>query len=84
MKIQNHLTFNREIIISQLDERLRGPVAKYEHMLAVILLVFRSSQSVDVDKYKQYCMALYINIVTEFIVSPTLHKLAHSYLLVTC
>ena len=84
MIIQNHLTFNRDIIISQLNERLRGPVAKYGQMLAVILRVFRSSQSVDVDKYKQYCMALYINIVTEFIVSPTLHKLlAHSWELIS-
>ena len=92
MKIQNYLTFNRDIIISQLDERLPRPVAKYGQMLAVILRVFRSSQSVDV-KYKQYCMALYIHIVTEFTnsagelwvsVRPTLHKLlAHSWELIS-
>ena len=46
----------------------------------------------DVEKYEQYCMALYIHIVTEFINSavelwvsgPTLHKLlVHSWELIS-
>ena len=62
-------------------------------MLSVIVRVFSSSKSVNIDEYKAYCLALYNHILTAFIdssgspwvsISPTLHKLlAHSWELIS-
>ena len=84
---------NRNIILDQLDEHNRADVAKYGQMLTVILRVFSSSESVNVDEYKAYCLTLYNHVLTAFLdssgsswvsISPTLHKLlAHSWELIS-
>ena len=84
---------NRTIILDQLDDHKRADVAKYGQMLSVIIRVFSSSKSVNIDEYKAYCLALYNHILTAFIyssgspwvsISPTLHKLlAHLWELIS-
>ena len=92
MKINITLTLNRNIIINEVPEAHRAKVAKYGQMLSVILRVFLSSESVNVEKYKNYCLQLYVHLVTSFrnssgspwlSIRPTLHKLlAHSWELI--
>ena len=90
--VQKYLTINRNIILSQLEDRYQADIAKYGQMLAVILQMFLSSEAVHVDEYKSYCLKLYLHLATAFTnsagdlwisIRPTLHKLlAHSWELI--
>ena len=83
---------NRNIILSELEDRYQADIAKYGQMLAVILQVFLSSEAVHVDEYKSYCLKLYLHLATAFTnsagdlwisIRPTLHKLlAHLWELI--
>ena len=57
---------NRNIILSELEDRYQADIAKYGQMLAVILRVFLSSDAVHVDEYKSYCLKLYLHLATAF------------------
>ena len=79
-------------IINELEPRHQASMAKFGKMLAVILS-FVSSEAVNVEEYKGYCLQLYTHLVTAFCsssgkpwvsITPTVHKLlAHSWELIS-
>ena len=89
---------NRKIIIGEILEKDREAVLRYGEQLAVILRVFCSSESVNVQQYKDFCTQLYLHLIDSFprqrrseknlagpwiSITPTLHKLlAHSWELI--
>ena len=84
----NH--FHRSMILGELEERDQPPVAIYGKMLAVIMRIVLSSEQVNIEQYKSYCLKLYLHLLTGFqragadsswlSITPTLHKLlAHSW-----
>ena len=82
----------RGFICSSIHESKRNVLRKYGLMLSVILQVMSSDKSVNIEKYKEYCTALNIFLLTNFTrvkdkhlpgpwisITPSLHKvLAHS------
>ena len=90
------LHHNREIVVSEVPDRLQDVLRHYGQQLSVIVRVMSSKEKVNIERYKQCCTDLYVFLINNFqrvinknlpgpwiSITPSLHKLlAHTWELI--